>query len=114
VQKGKNNIVAGIFYSHLANVSARKIFRLASRKINVNEFEFDIICLETNKIYTYAGKRIIQNLEMKFIKHGMTRTFISKYKYSVRRINKDTGKNQKKATHPVNIPSDFDLNQKFP
>ena len=88
-----NGKEAGYYTSKAPNVSARKIFRAVSRKLKSghNEFVFDIINVKTRKIYKYRGIRKECNENKTFIKNGIERLFIVKYKYRVRRLYEEDG-----------------------
>jgi hypothetical protein len=81
-----NGVEGGLYKSTSPNISARKIFRNICRRINNDNFEFEIIDVITKKKYRYFGKRM-QNMEIKtFVKNGETRVIQCKYVHKIRRI----------------------------
>lgn len=83
--KAKNNLVYPC---------ALKIFRLTSRKLDVDKFEFEIIDINSKKRYRYFGEKVKLDPDEKNIKkfnyYGEERVFIKLYKYKIRRIYEET------------------------
>ena len=71
--------------------SARKIFRKLCRKLDDNDFEFEIINTKTKKRYTYHGIRKMRtNLTdddiLQFKHNDEVREFVRIYDYVLKRI----------------------------